>query len=118
MFQFHWSRAMIKPVLALCAEQVITDRETNAMSIINVFQNIPCVRFPAAIQKFHCLFIFSREQFDPLKLDAIFVLKVNNQEKVRQPVEFNWGGGDTFHNLILGMSGLLIQEPSKVDAEI
>jgi hypothetical protein len=46
---------MIKPILTLCAEGVVIDRETNNVSVFNILEQLSSPGFPLFIQK---LFFF------------------------------------------------------------
>jgi Family of unknown function (DUF6941) len=81
---------MIESKLALCAHKIIRDAETNAISIIELIENIGARRFPIIVPQLTCLFRLVRAPSDSEQVDCIVTLSLGNNELLRQPVRVDF----------------------------
>jgi hypothetical protein len=101
---------MIQLKLAVCAESVVRDGETNTVSVFNILEEITALSFPAAIPKLSVLFMLERENDDPDRIDCLITFTLGEKELGRAEMEGNFE--DKFRNrLMLVVQGVMLPEP-------
>jgi hypothetical protein len=105
---------MIIPKLLLVADTVITDRESNNVSVINILEEITPIGLPLLIPKVSVLSIFDREETDPEEFASTFRLTMGDMNIFTQEIPANFNGMLKFRqSLIIG--GLFINRPGIID---
>ena len=108
---------MVECTLAVCAETIIRDAETNSISIINVLEELPGHGFPLLMPKLSCLFMFRRNADDPSELDGQITFKIDDEHIISGPIHVNFQGG-LRHRQIVVMRGFVIARPGIVRAAV
>src|SRR5688572_5906055 len=101
---------MIQPKLAVSAEAIIRDAETNTISVFSIIEEISAASFPIGIPKLSTLFLLERDQGDPEHIDAIILLSLNDKEIGQATIHSNFEG-KLRTRLILVAQGVVIEEP-------
>jgi hypothetical protein len=108
---------MYRNTLALCAESVLLDQQTNNVSLINVVEEITPDEFPVVMPRVSWLFIFERDPSDDPQPPVAFVVRLGGRELLRVPVEVNFE--DKMRNrAMLAMSGLPIASEGVLEGEL
>jgi len=97
--------------LAICAQMVLLDAQTNSVSLINIADDLT-VPLPGLLASLAAVFFVHRERSDPDKIDAFISAGMVTQEQVRFPhhVDFQ---GKLNTRLIVQMAGVPIPVPGK-----
>ena len=101
---------MIQSKLAVCAESVVRDAETNTMSVFNIIEDISTSAFPVGMPKLSALFILERSERDPEQVDCVVAVTMGEQEIGRVPIEGNFEG-KLLTRVILVVQGIIIEKP-------
>jgi hypothetical protein len=101
---------MIEARLAVCAESVVRDAETNAVSVFNIFEEIGAPAFPVIVPKLSVLFLFERAEGGPERVDSHLVFSLNETELARFPFDVDFQGKPRTR-LIVTVGGAQIPEP-------
>lgn len=101
---------MIQLKLAVCAESVVRDAETNTVSVFNIIEDISTSSFPVGIPKLSALFMLERSARDPERVDCLVTLTRDDQEIGRVTIEGDFGG-KLRTRVILFAQGVIIDEP-------
>lgn len=72
---------MITCELAVCAESVVRDIETQSISVFNIRETMSAPTFPQTIPKLTCCFYLQREEGDPRRPDA-FIRITHDEESI------------------------------------
>jgi hypothetical protein len=83
---------MIRCLLAVCAESVVVDQNSNSASVFNILEMLRPEYFPAVIPKFVGYFQMTREIGDPEDVDASVVLKLAGNDLLRNPIRLSFKG--------------------------
>jgi hypothetical protein len=108
---------MIRPKLAVCAESVVRDAETNAVSVFNILEEIGASMFPVTVPKLSALFLLERGMDDPevLEWDMTLSLGENELGSLVGPVDFQ---GARLTRLIMVIQGVVLPEPGILTASL
>ena len=82
---------MFKCTLALTAETILRDADTQRISVINIFEVITSAAFPMALPRFSCLFYLAREEGDPTAVDGFMRISSNGRTVHDLPFHFDFG---------------------------
>lgn len=101
---------MITCKLALCAESVVRDIESNRVSIFNIFEGIKSHGFPIGIPRYTCFFFLSRGESDNATFEASLSFDLNGSSLKDFTVNVNFE--DKMNNrVIANVFGLVIPGP-------
>ena len=104
---------MIHAKLGVCAESVVRDAETNAISVFNIFEDLKASSFPVAIPKLSALFILERDTDDPAQVDCLVTIRLGKKEIGR--VTLGGDFEDKFRTrVILVAQGVVIDKPGNL----
>ncbi len=108
---------MIKPKLAVCAESVVRDAETNAVSVFNILEEIGASMFPVTVPKLSTLFLLERGVDDPEVLECAMTLSLGENElgSFVGPVDFQ---GERLTRLIIVIQGVVLPEPGTLTTSL
>ncbi len=115
---------MIKPKLMLCADAVIRDAETNAISIFNIIEEIGAEALPLLIPRFVVYNLLERDDDDPVKVAATLRLTIDDESLFEQGITLNFQDKKrnrsifTLHGLALFRPGILKVSLSVEDHEL
>lgn len=101
---------MIQSPLAVCAESVVRDADTNLISIFNVFEELTVPAFPVALAKLSVLFILERDSSDPDQVECIAVLLNGEREINRVQITADFEDKPRTRVIIVAQ-GLVIENP-------
>lgn len=109
---------MIQAKNMLCAETIIVDRESNAVSIINLLEDINSIGFPLFIPKLSILNIFERIEADNGNITNYkLVITINNKELINAPYHIQFMNLLRTRN-IMNIQGLALPEPGLLEIKI
>src|SRR5262245_47594205 len=77
---------MIRCRLAVCAESVVRDVETNLISVFNIYEQVRSQVFPILMPKLNCLFILTRDVGDVQTVTGAVQFTVGGEEVLRTPL--------------------------------
>jgi hypothetical protein len=101
---------MITCKLALCAESVVRDVESNRMSIFNIFEGFKSHGFPIGFPKYACFFFLAREEGDNVTFEASLGFHLNESSLKDFPVNVNFE--DKMNTrVVINVLGLVIPGP-------
>lgn len=95
----------MKSRFVICAENVIRDAESGALSIINMLDTIASEGFPLMIQRFYVAFQLDRDDHDPASADIDVSITVGGTLILSQRLAVNFDGKRK-SNAILHIGGL------------
>jgi hypothetical protein len=108
---------MIKTKIILLAENVINDRASNLVSIINICEGMKTKGFPFFIQRCSFFALTEREKKDNALQNAKIAISINNKELVKNDVKIDFQ--DKKHNrIIVQIFGITIPEPGTLTASL
>ena len=107
----------MKCTFAVCAEGASVDSTSNLLSIFNIIDEINSQTFPVAFPRLVVVFIVERADGDEDRNEAFITFKVNNEEKVRQPVLMDFQDKKRLR-LVLQFAGIVFTEPGQVRASL
>jgi uncharacterized protein DUF6941 len=81
---------MISCRLALCAEAVIKDVDTEALSVFNIFDELVPSSFPFTLPKMTCLFFMSYDGKEGAVVSASLVITKGEDEFFKRPIEIDF----------------------------
>lgn len=104
---------MIRSQYALCAESIVTDKETGVISIFNILEQISAEGFPLHIQKLGVVNQLLRDDGDPEQITVNLQIKLNDNNL------YNFNGAIDFKGafrsrLVANINGLQIPGPGKL----
>ena len=79
----------MQAVLAICADRVIRDAESEQISAIALFEGIR-VQLPSLLARLSCLFILARTQEEPNQFDARFRLTLGGSQIIDQQIHVDF----------------------------
>ena len=101
--------------LALVAKNIILAHDTNVPSAISIMENIHAGGFPTFIQEIAFLTVWAKEAGDPDEQVGHLVVKLDNNELIREQLRFSFGGGRQFIRNISEFRGLVVPQPGNLD---
>jgi hypothetical protein len=108
----------VKLRLILCSDVNILDVNTNRVSSINLIEEISSQQFPIVVPQFSILAVFDKEEGDEEKVDSTLVVKLNDQELARGPIEVNFEGGAKMHRSLVAFQGFVVPVPGRLVVSI
>lgn len=96
--------------LLVCAEEVIIDRTTNNVSLINLLEEFSAVGFPAVKQKICVFTLLAREPTDPNTVTGTLVAKIGEEEILRGEAQFDFADKPRNRHTSR-IAGLVVQTP-------
>lgn len=106
---------MIKCKLAVCADTIVRDTQTDLISVFNIAEVVNSVSCPINLHRIACLFVLTREEDDTSQCDALFTVKMNEDHlipKTALKVDFSLSG--LISRQIISLKGLVIHKPGIV----
>jgi hypothetical protein len=104
----------VKLQLLTCAQTTVVDQKTNALSVINILQEINSPVFPVATPGFTIASILWRETTEPNEPTDIAVkMRLNGKEIMNVPIAANFQGRLGLRH-VGSVQGLLIEEPGEL----
>jgi hypothetical protein len=104
---------MIESKLALLAEGISIDQESNQVSILNMLENLAGESFPLFIQRVVFFALFGREDADPSQHQAVFSITVGDRELVRQALQIDFADKKRTR-AVVRMGAIVIPQPGSV----
>lgn len=101
---------MIRCLLAVSAESVIRDAETNMVSAVNIFDEINSQSFPLLMPKLSCLFLFGREEDDAGESDATVSFTHPNGQLFQTLLPLDFQGKLRLRSMVV-LQGFVIPAP-------
>ena len=108
---------MITPRLLLCAEYVLTDRDSNNASVINILEEIAPTVLPIIIPRVAVLCIIERQEEDPEEAEILLRLTLHDQIIFEQQIPIDFLGRQRFRQTVL-LGGLPITQPGILDVVV
>ena len=102
----------------ICAQSVITDKTSNQISIINIYETALVALFPTQIPVLTLYISFEREDGDELDVSVLLLITLNETEILRQPMSITFIDGDPRNNTTVNMQGLIIGGPGELKFSI
>jgi len=99
--------------LALCADAVIVNKDTNQSSAINIIQSLTPSTLPLALPKVVFLAVMEKQETDPARHTVDVSLSLNEQLLTTTPFPIDFGMG-MFTNLIVTIAGMAIASPGRL----
>ncbi|MBZ5552033.1 MAG: hypothetical protein LAO21_04885 [Acidobacteriia bacterium] len=104
---------MISCRLALCAESVVKDADTNSISVFNIFEEMVPSGFPFALPKMNCLFFTEFHGEQGQIVPASLRITWGETELFKRPIQIDFRENFT-SRLIFHFHGMPIQGPGTV----
>jgi len=101
---------VLNPLICLAAQGIVRDAETNNISAFSILEQLNPAGFPAFVATMGFLVIWRKAEGDPEQYDGEFRIHNNATELLRQPIRIDFEGSPS-HRSIVGMGGLVLQEP-------
>ena len=108
---------MISSVITVCADTVVVDKLSNAISIINIFEQIRLERFPVVIPRMWLFFELARDSGDPEQVLTTVTLTIGQTELVHADNNFDFQGALRSRS-VLQLQNLIIPGPGIVRAAV
>lgn len=108
---------MITAKLALCAEIIVTDANSNALSAINILDDMTPEGYPFLFQKINFLVVSHKAPEDPKVHDVTIKISINEKIIFTTPSKIDFLEKDV-HRFVWGIGGLLISEPGILKFEL
>lgn len=103
----------MKCIFSFCAEGIIRDIQTNAISVFNIFEEVNAQGFPVFIPKIFFFCLLERKNDEPEKSD--FKVKVINNKQILAEVNLPADFQNKLRNrLIVEFGGLALNEPGEL----
>jgi hypothetical protein len=99
--------------LAICAEAVVRDAATNAVSVFNIIEEISSQTFPRALPKLSCLFLLHRDANDDPLYNGLVRIIDNGVETTAIPLEIDFKDKLVNRNIVV-LGGLPISGPGEL----
>lgn len=106
---------MISCSLATCAENIVVDRFTDTVSLINLREQVIAEGFPLVIPKFCAYFQIRRGASDPQSLIGQFVLTIEGSDLMRGPYKVDFQDKLT-HRAVIVVQNLVVPFPGSLRA--
>jgi hypothetical protein len=108
---------MIKPSLSIGAESVVIDGATNAVSLMNVIEEIRAAQFPVLIQKLALLFVLERTESDPGRPEAHLQISLSDKPLggLKVLVDFQ---SQLRTRCIINIAGIPVPRPGELRADL
>jgi hypothetical protein len=104
----------MRVVLVVCAQSAIIDQQSNALSIINIFQEISSPSFPFAIGGFAIASLITREEDEAENpTDLTLRMHLGNDQIMKANLDVNFQGRLALRH-IGNIQGMLITEPGEL----
>src|SRR5215216_1444185 len=71
---------MIRSTLAVCAESIVRDSETNNISVFNIIEELRAPGFPIVFPKLSTLFVLERDKEDPSHVEGTVIIRLDEKE--------------------------------------
>ncbi|MDP9311610.1 MAG: hypothetical protein M3R24_12140 [Chloroflexota bacterium] len=108
---------MIQSKLAVCAETIVRDAETNAVSIFNIIEEIGADQFPVVIPRFSSLFLVQRSNDDREQIDGTVVFTVADKELARAQLSIDFQG-KRLNRVTVVIHGLVLEQPGNLEVKL
>jgi hypothetical protein len=83
---------MIRCILAVCAQQVIRDADTNTVSIISLIDEMQVLTLPAMLTSLDALFLLARDVNDSERPNLVLRVKLNDTAIHEFPLDADFQG--------------------------
>jgi len=104
---------MISAKNTVVAHGVIFDEATKLVSIFNIMEDLIVGGFPTFIQKIYYFSYFTREEGDSANITLELIIKNNDKEIAKEPIQINFG--DKYKNRTrIELGGMPILEEGKM----
>ena len=101
---------MIKCKISLCAESVVTDSQTNNVSVFSIIEQIGGKGFPLLFRKLVYFFFLTRDKTNAEIQKGFLVLQLDSEELLRFPFQIDFQG-KLRNRVILTIEGVVIPKP-------
>ena len=101
---------MLKCRLAVVADSVVRDADSNYVSIFNVFEEVNSFGFPLALNKFYALFMLTRQATDTEQYDGRLRMTLAGVQLTDVPLRFDFQG-KVNTRVMAQLNGLIIPAP-------
>lgn len=108
---------MITCKLAVCAESVVRDAETNAVSVFNIVEAAQGKGFPLVVPRLSCLFILTREDSDPTDYSGSMRIAAGTREIAQYPISVNFQDSCLNRSIVV-IEGLVVPGPGPVQVSL
>jgi hypothetical protein len=81
---------MINSRIALCADSVVRDAETNAISAFNIIEELSWPGFGVMLPRLVALFVIERVQEDPNEFTADLAITLGGHDLIRREVQISF----------------------------
>lgn len=108
---------MIRPRLSTFAEQVIIDRQSNHLSLINVLEEFVFDTFPTILAKISLVNIIERDETDPEQLTGRLTIEMEGNRIVDQEIGVDFQGKLRVRNVTV-FGGVPLAGPGKLTATL
>lgn len=106
---------MIKPLIILCSDAVVIDKDSNNASIFNILENLNSSGFPLFLQKFDFFVLLQRTDADPQRINLN--LKIYNNETMLLDHRMNVDFQQKLKNRVtIHINGIAIPNPGILKA--
>ncbi len=99
---------MIASRLAVCAESVVRDAETNTVSVFNIIEELGATGLPARIAKLSVMFVLESTIIQPAPLPGYVTFTLDGRELNRVPVQVDFQE-QRRTRVILVISGIVVE---------
>ena len=106
---------MVSCKLAMCAESVVTDSQTNTVSVLNIIEEMKAQGFPVVFQKLVYFFFLTRDKKNAELQKGSLVLRMDGEELNSFPVKVDFQG-KLKTRVILTIAGYVIPKPGTLSA--
>jgi hypothetical protein len=108
---------MIITKYSLCAETIVVDKATNAISVINLFDDLIPEGYPFLFPKITFLVVIHKEASDKGVYDGTVKITINGKELFSASTKVDFLEKDLYR-FIWGVGGLVIPEPGILKFEL
>lgn len=106
----------VTTVLAAICRSAIVDRQTNALSMIELFEELNPQSIPLLLPQLTVVWILRREMSDPSRMDAELQLRLNGNSMGTFPVRVDFETG-RHTRAIVAMQGVVLTEPGELSLD-
>src|SRR5580704_2681483 len=95
----------------ICAQSVVTDKTTNQVSVINIYETVIPPSIPFIIPAMALFAQFEKEESDPVELTFTLIIRLAGNLLYNQPIAISFIEPESKNNTTVNMQGLLINQP-------
>lgn len=110
---------MIRCKLAVCADSVVRDAQSNLVSVFNIAETINAQFFPVGLTRLSSLFILTREPGDPERNEVVFSVTFDGAPLLPPTtLPANFTGSGLISRQVVSIQGLLVPKAGNVHVAI